>query len=109
MMAQPPDYCHDYKGDYSLARSRAFCSRAFIEPHHKLNGEHPDYGSHTHRCSQPVVTSKSLILNDFQPSRLLTTPLVSKEEYRRKSGVGKEYARGGSRVVGVTSQQGGLK
>jgi hypothetical protein len=101
-MTEPPDYRPDYKVTTAPRGDVCPVVTLFTKIASKLNGGVVDYGSRHHRCSQPVVTYKPLILNDKATTRLLTTPLVSREEYRRKSGVGKEYAREGSPVVVVT-------
>lgn len=101
-MTEPPDY----RGDYTVTTAPRGAVRPvvslFTSRQQKMNSDGGDYGSQTHACSQPVVAPNPLISNDLQPPLLLTTPLVSKEEYRRKDGVGKEYAREGGSVVVVT-------
>lgn len=93
MTREPPDYRPDYRGDYSTRLSLARCSHLFTRPATDVNGTIPDYSSHHHRCSHPVVTRNALISNDFTPSDYLTTLKISKRKKEEKGARLKVYVR----------------
>jgi len=87
----------DYKPDYKVTTGHGKRAPAVVTPFiwqpNNMNDTQPDYGSHLHRCSHPVVTLNAAENRHSSPLTTLTTPLEEKRDKKRKWWAGKGYAR----------------